>query len=60
MDNKLSSEDIIALQERLYELERHCSTGFLGTAEEQKQRILAFFAEVKARKKRDKSGSNAQ
>lgn len=37
-------------QEELYELERDCSTGRLGTPEEQKQKIDALLARAKARK----------
>ncbi len=42
--------EIARWQEELYELERDCSTGRLGTPEEQKQKIDALLARARARK----------
>ena len=50
MTQQLTAEEIIKKQERLYELERDCSTGRLGTSEEQKQKIDAMLARARARK----------
>lgn len=50
MTQQLTNEEIIKKQERLLELERDCSTGRLGTPEEQKQKIDALLARAKARK----------
>lgn len=45
MTQQLSDEEIIKKQERLYELERDCSTGPPMTEEEKMQRIRALLAE---------------
>lgn len=45
MTKKLSDEKIVKKQERLYELERDCSTGPIMTEEEQMQRIREFLAD---------------
>jgi tRNA A22 N-methylase len=45
MTKKLSDEKIVKKQERLYELERDCSTGPPMTEEEQMQRIREFLAD---------------
>ena len=45
MTKKLSNEKSIKKQERLYELERDCSTGPTMTEEEQMQRIREFLAD---------------
>lgn len=45
MTQQLSDEEIINKQERLYELERDCSTGPRMTEEEKMQRIRALLAE---------------
>ena len=42
-------------QEELYELERDCSTGRLGTPEEQKQKIDALLARARARKQQQQA-----
>jgi hypothetical protein len=46
----MTDEEIAQCQEDLYELERDCSTGRLGTLEEQKQKINALLARARARK----------
>jgi len=46
----MTDEEIAQWQEELLELERNCSTGRLGTPEEQKQKIDALLARVRARK----------
>jgi hypothetical protein len=50
---KITDEEIAQWQEELYELERDCSTGKLGTTFEQKQKIDSLLARAKARKKED-------
>jgi len=50
---KITDEEIAQWQEELYELERDCSTGKLGTTKEQKQKIDSLLARAKARKKED-------
>lgn len=45
MTKRLSDEEIIKKQERLYELERDCSTGPPMTEEEKMQRIKAVLAD---------------
>ncbi|MDF5720614.1 MAG: hypothetical protein PUP91_09030 [Rhizonema sp. PD37] len=52
MTQQLTDEEIIKKQERLLELEPDCSTGRLGTPEEQKQKIDALLARAKARKQK--------
>lgn len=54
MTQQLTDEEIIEKQERLLELERNCSTGRLGTPEEQKQKINALLARARSRKQRGK------
>ena len=46
----MNDSEIAQWQEKLYELERDCSTGRLGTPEEQKQKINALLARARARK----------
>ena len=50
MAEQLTAEEIIKKQERLYEIERDCSTGRLGTLDEQNQKIDAMLARARARK----------
>lgn len=45
MPKKLSDFEIVKKQERLYELERDCSTGPPMTEEDKMQRIKAFLAD---------------
>ena len=52
MTQQLTNEEIIKKQERLLELERDCSTGRIGTQEQQKQKIDALLARARARKQR--------
>lgn len=47
---KMTDEEIAQWQEELYELERDCSTGKLGTPFEQKQKIDSLLARARARK----------
>ena len=46
---RMTDEEIAQWQEELLELERDCSTGKLGTLEEQKQKIDAMLARARAR-----------
>lgn len=46
----MTDQEIAQWQEELLELERDCSTGKLGTLEEQKQKIDAMLARARARK----------
>lgn len=46
----MNDAEIAQWQEELYELERNCSTGRLGTPEEQKQKIEAVLTRARARK----------
>ena len=55
MTQKLTDSEIIKKQERLLELECDCSTGRLGTPEEQKQKIDALLARARARKQQQQS-----
>jgi len=50
MTKQLTDSEIIEKQERLYSLEQDCSTGSLGTPEEQKQKIDALLTRARARK----------
>jgi hypothetical protein len=54
MTQQLTDEEVIKKQERILELEHDCSTGRLGTPEEQKQKIDALLAKVRARKQRER------
>lgn len=47
---RMTDSEIAQWQEELLELERNCSTGSLGTPEEQKQKIDAMLAKARARK----------
>lgn len=47
----MTDKEIAQWQEELYELEPNCSTGKLGTPQEQKQKIDALLARARARKK---------
>lgn len=55
MTQQLNNEEIIKRKKRLLEPERDCSTGRLGTPEEQKQKIDALLARARARKQRERS-----
>lgn len=46
----MNDSEIAQWQEELYELERDCSTGRLGSPEEQKQKIEAVLTRARARK----------
>lgn len=46
----MNDSEIAQWQEELYELERDCSTGRLGTPEEQKQKIEAVLTRARLRK----------
>lgn len=48
---KMTDKEIAQRQEELYELEPNCSTGKLGTPQEQKQKIDALLARARVRKK---------
>ena len=48
----MTDKEIAQWQEELLELERDCSTGRLGTPEEQKQKIDALLARARARKQK--------
>lgn len=50
---KMTDQEIAQWQEELYELESNCSTGKLGTPQEQKQKIDALLARARARKQRN-------
>lgn len=47
---RMTDSEIAQWQEELLELERNCSTGRLGTPEEQKQKINALLTRARARK----------
>ena len=47
---RMTDSEIAQWQEELLELERNCSTGRLGTPEEQKQKIDALLNRARARK----------
>ncbi|MUG97932.1 hypothetical protein F7734_38755 [Scytonema sp. UIC 10036] len=55
MTQQLTDEEIIKKQEQLLELEQNCSTGRLGTPDEQKQKIDTLLARAKARKHKAKN-----
>lgn len=46
----MNDSEVAQWQEELYELERDCSTGRLGTPEEQKQKIEAVLTRARSRK----------
>jgi hypothetical protein len=48
----MTDEEIAQWQEELLDLERDCSTGRLGTPEEQKQKIYTLLARAIARKQK--------
>ncbi|MDV2993255.1 MAG: hypothetical protein N4J56_002909 [Chroococcidiopsis sp. SAG 2025] len=49
--NKMTNKEVAQWQEELLKLEPNCSTGKLGTPQEQKQKIDALLARARARKK---------
>lgn len=55
MTKRQTDEEIINKLERLYELERDCSTGRRGTPEEQRQKIDAMLARARARKQQEQT-----
>jgi hypothetical protein len=60
MSEKLSDEEIVRRQQELYDLETGAMAGRLGTPEEQLQKIKAFFAEIRARKRQEESEKKIQ
>lgn len=48
--DQMTDEEIARWTDELDELERHCSTGKLGTPSEQKHKIDSLLARARARK----------